>query len=72
MKAIKDCEWRVRLEICLNGPYYWSANPKQELGVRHRCGKDFVSKANFKSEYGAKRNWEKFAKINKIKKWRYV
>jgi hypothetical protein len=70
MKAIKDCEWKV--SICNSNylgikGYFWWANSKEITGIYGHQESIIV-----KSKKEAKHNWEKFAKINKIKKWKYV
>lgn len=74
MKALRECSWKIEILQCTCncGGFYWSANPGQEADVRHQCGEDFVSKSLFKTTELAVRNWEKFAKLNRIKKWKIV
>ena len=67
MKAIKDCEWEVSI-IPLDLNYRWQACTHDTVG--------FLSSTFdyrwLSSKQSAKRNWEKFAKLNGIKKWKYV
>ena len=66
MKAIKDYKWKVEIIKSISfipKEYYWKA-----LNYHH----SFIGGRYYKSEKSAKRNWEKFAKINGIKHWRYV
>ncbi len=67
MKAIKECKWKVIVEssMCIHG-CWWKANASGH-GVY-----DLMSKRNFMSTKLAKHHWEKFAKVNKIKNWKYV
>ncbi len=62
MKPIKDCEWRVQIY-----GFSWDAYSFNKSGVDELASKD-----NFASEGFVKRNWECFAKLNGIKKWRYI
>ena len=69
MKAIKDCEWEVSLNISI-GCWFWSAKVNDsKTGVF--CI-DFESRKGYSRKEQVKRNWEKFAKLNKIKRWRYI
>ncbi len=70
MKAIKDCEWEVRLIVQgkLSLGIRWEAHSEDMTG---NAGDTFNS-VWWASKSTAKRNWECFAKLNKIKKWRYV
>ena len=68
MKAIKDCEWEVKI---YEGRYFkWGATSKKNnfgLLWQFHCGTEYLT-----SEQSAKHNWERFAKLNGIKKWKYV
>lgn len=67
MKAIKDCVWEVEIRgVYASGRRLWYAKFENEFGFG-----DFQSKP-LDIAIEAKHNWEHFAKINKIKKWRYV
>ncbi len=73
MKAIKDYKWEIHIHLCemrteptLREFWEWTT-------MFNLCGlKDVSSKKYFSSEKVAEENWEKFAKLNGIKKWRYV
>jgi len=64
MKAIKDCECKVRI---FHHPHFddytWAFEGN---------GISVWATNSFRTESGCKRNWERFAKINGIKKWKYT
>jgi len=72
MKALKDCEWRIKIiyrSDFQTWKYYWMVG----LDVAQLAGIDtsFYGKM-FKKRQGAKLNWERFAKLNGIKNWKFV
>ena len=72
MKAIKDCKWRVKIKYYLFGDgdeFFWVAKTKDISGVDDD---ELVADRFYKEESAAKKNWEQFARINKIKNWEYV
>ncbi len=66
MKAIKDCEWEVHIEYEHCNRLYSFYTFTNNAGITGLEGQDY------KSKQSAKRNWERFVKLNKIKKWKYV
>ena len=67
MKTIKDCKWTVRIVEGMNC-YWWEAATNSLLsddfsGVIRGCA--------YQYEKVVLRSWEKFAKLNDIKKWKY-
>ncbi len=69
MKAIKDCEWEVELCNAIldnKNKHWWSIS----ISVGKETA-EITSNGSWISKYLAKRNWERFAKVNKIKKWKY-
>lgn len=70
MKVIKDCEWEVYIEKTGGTKYLWyvsKANDDEHCAIQR-----LLSEFDYKTKQSAKRNWERFAKLNKIKKWKYV
>lgn len=67
MKTIKNCKWKVKVFNNSYGQWYWSIFMPEDCGVADIIGGDPSS-----SRKEAKHNWECFAKINDIKKWRYI
>ena len=65
MKAIKDCEWEVEILT----PLWWIA---RAFVGKAGMGFHITSHKRYATQRSAKRNWEQFAKLNKIKKWKYV
>ena len=63
MKAISQCEWEVNIDMEISGFYTWSVLSGTICADQRQL---------YKTESSAKRNWEKFAKLNKIKKWKYI
>ena len=71
MKAIKDCEWEVEItKIPHEELYYFRASASQNVGL-NVFGSNLQGR-HHRRKYLAKRNWECFAKLNKIEKWKYV
>ena len=72
MKAIKDCEWEVRIwdNNPSNHTWLWGAE-KIDLYAAGLDETYLGCSGMFNKEYLAKRNWERFAKLTKIKKWKY-
>ncbi len=69
MKAIKDCEWRVGIKGDKIVGIDWRADTNDFTGIINF----FQSRQyHYKSKKSTKRNWEKFAKLNGIKKWQYI
>ena len=69
MKAIKDCSYKVKIEKNYVLPqYWWTTYSKQTTGLDQELGME----GNKGTIELAKRDWEKFAKINKIKKWKFI
>ena len=68
MKAIKDCEWEIKVFENSYGQWFWSAFPLDEdSGIADIIG---GNPSNTRKE--AQEDWECFAKINEIKKWKYI
>ena len=66
MKAIKNCEWEVKIFYeAFDKLYTWYAYPNENAGSPLESGRAFTAKSS------TKRHWEKFANINKIKRWKY-
>ncbi len=63
MKAIKDCEWEIKIDMEVSGFYTWSGSLRTIYVAQRQL---------YNTEQSAKRNWERFAKLNKIKKWKYI
>jgi hypothetical protein len=70
MKAIKDCKWYIEIADFLDGSghCYWVAGTDDNTS----SDLDTLTGYDFKTLQGCKRNWERFAKINGIKKWKYI
>ena len=67
MKAIKDVKWKVNI-IGVTA-HWWAAKSIGQTGLVS----DSLVMDNFlQTKSGAKRNWQRFAKLNKIKKWEFV
>ena len=68
MKAIKDCEWEVRIIKRKYFPgYVWRASTKHTLPTIE------ITTPYYENEIdNRKKSWLRFAQINKIKKWKYV
>ena len=71
MKAIKDCEWGIWIQEDSTPEkkgFWWVAEAIEDTGLYTHL----VMENYFKLKSSVKRNWGRFAKINGIKKWRYV
>ena len=66
MKAIKDLVWEVDMVYSEMGNCWWVVQTKYQTVV------EMTMEGSTETIRGAKRNWERFAKVNKIKYWRYV
>lgn len=68
MKAINKCEWVVQIAYWYESPkcYRWHVLNLDGIYLGDNRDKGFTSRAS------AKRNFLKFAKVNGIKKWRFV
>lgn len=66
-KRIIDYKWKLSIDDDGDGGYFWNAGYciSGVIDVWVTTEKSFVTKR------GAKKSWEDFAKLNKIKKWRY-
>jgi len=69
MKAIKYCAWEIQIGysnniFCYNW-WAWALN----VGFVSPLKSSYY---NYKTKRSAKRSWERFAKLNRIKKWKYV
>jgi len=62
MKALKDCEWKVRISDNYDGRYYWIADTKNESGIED----GYFPSIDYKSKTAAKEAWKKFAELNGI------
>ena len=71
MKAIKDCEWKVRIidssGYSKNNGYFWEADSKTNPLLY-----DLVMPGYAASDRSARRNWLRFAKVNGIKRFKFV
>ncbi len=78
MKAIKDCEWEVKLEktISLGTKhkfiYLWKAEVAWDGLSSSPTGILDISSEGWMPLRESKKEWECFAKLNGIKKWKYV
>ena len=68
MKAIKDCEWEVKVFDNSYGQWFWSAFISDE----DSDVADVIGGNPSDSKKEAQEDFECFARVNKIKKWRYV
>ncbi len=71
MKAIKDCEWEVKSINKYTIGWIWVAFTSDDSGIDNSLYMDTDGKP-LSTRRQVKYNWERFAKLNKIKKWRYV
>jgi len=71
MKAIKDVRHRVRIRGGGHSDYgfYWMTEFSTGAGIYNNL---FSQKNNTKTKESAKRNWKRFAKVNKIENWEFV
>ena len=75
MKAIKDCEWEVKIETTANPVFY-----KRRRGMRldwlfyweAKAGWIIITGRSFKEKQPVKRDWKRFAEINGLKKWKIL
>lgn len=67
MKAIKDCLWGVTIDYNMICGYFYWASTADESGFYGQL--EGIGQRTKKS---AKKEWEKFAKLNEIKKWKYI
>lgn len=69
MIAIRNCNYRVKIEKNIVLPeYWWTTYSKQDTGL----DQELSMLGELETKELAKKNWEQFAKVNKIKKWRYM
>lgn len=67
MKALKDLEWKVH--IIGVAQHWWVAESTKQAGLVS----DSLVMDNFMYTIsGVKRNWQRFAKLNGIKKWKFI
>lgn len=75
MKAVIDCEWEVRFKEVARGIMGWIAFAYDcgLYGGGRCCLQSIVveEKQNMEWKIVLKEHWEKFAKLNDIKKWKY-
>jgi len=68
MKKLTDCEWRVRLDgEEAESQYWWYAYTDNNSDVEFLMMESWT-----KTKSGAKRNWQRFAKLNGIKHWKWA
>ncbi len=81
MKALADCKWKVKI-ICSLGvgeyEYYWWADLTKRdtkavgFNLDYNGNAEDIHSPYFETEKKCINHWERFAKLNGYKNWKYV